>query len=302
MNRMNTDLTLRVTEIQRFCMHDGPGVRTTVFLKGCPLRCRWCHNPEAQSERSEILFYPSKCISCGLCAHVCPRGVHTVGDRHDLAREKCAACGTCAEHCPAGALALSGHDMPIGEILSTVERDRAFYGDRGGVTLSGGEPFLQGEAALALLSACKAQGLSTAVETCGYGDPETFRAAVPLVNLFLWDIKDTDRERHRAFTGVYNDLILSNLTLVAKAGARVRVRCILVNGVNTNTAHYRAVAEIAASVQNLDGVELIPYHAYGGGKATFLGRPDNGDTALVPTEAQKAEAAEVLRALGVRVL
>ena len=125
---------------------------------------------------------------------------------------------------------------------------------------------------------------------------------VPLVNLFLWDITDTDRERHRAFTGVYTDLILSNLTLVAKAGARVRVRCILVNGVNTNTAHYRAVAEIAASVQNLDGVELIPYHAYGGGKATFLGRPDNGDPALIPTEAQKAEAAEVLRALGVRVL
>ena len=166
-------MTLKVTEIQRFCMHDGPGIRTTVFFKGCPLRCAWCHNPETQKTAPELLYYPSKCIGCAVCAATCQNGVHRVGEGHTLLRENCTACGVCAENCPTAALSPAGRDMTVEEILSEVARDRAFYGESGGVTLSGGEPFLFGEKILSLIRALHKEGLSVAAETCGYADPDT---------------------------------------------------------------------------------------------------------------------------------
>jgi len=199
---------LKVTEIQRFCMHDGPGVRTTVFLKGCPLRCAWCHNPETQNKNSEMLLYNSKCIGCGSCIDSCKNNLHRIEKQHIIDRERCSLCGKCVEACPACALEICGKDMSIEEILSVVEKDRAFYGAFGGITLSGGEPFMQREKTVALLAACKARGLSTAVETCGYADTDILLSALPYVDLFLWDIKDTDNQRHKQYTGVYNDVIL----------------------------------------------------------------------------------------------
>ena len=299
---MSTEKKLTVTEIQRFCMHDGPGLRTTVFLKGCPLSCAWCHNPETQKKEREILLYPKKCVACGQCRAVCPRGAHTVAEVHSFDRSRCIRCGVCTADCPTAALEICGREMTVSEILSEVERDAAFYGAEGGLTLSGGEPFLHGEAAVALLSEAKARGLRTAVETSGYADPDVLAAAVPYVDLFLWDLKDTDSERHKRNTGVTNERILENLALADRLGARIRIRAILVRGVNTEDAHYRRLAEIAGALRNPAEVEFIPYHAYAGTKATFIGKEDNGRTDWIPDGEEVLYAKETVRKHGVTVL
>ena len=277
------DIELTVTEIQRFCMHDGPGVRTTAFLKGCPLRCAWCHNPETQSADRQLLFYGKKCIGCGACS-VCPNGAHVFGENHLIDREKCTVCGRCAAVCPASALQISGYRMSVSRIADEAEKDRAFYGKDGGVTVSGGEPFFQPRGLIALLRECRKRGLGTAVDTCGYFDPSYLPDAVPLTDLFLFDIKDTDPDRHKEYTGADPGLIIKNLYAADRLGARIRLRCILVNGVNTDEAHYARVAEIAASLHNCDGVDVLPYHAYAGTKATFLGLPDNGRKEWIPDD------------------
>jgi pyruvate formate lyase activating enzyme len=192
--------------------------------------------------------------------------------------------------------------MSIEQILSVVQKDRAFYGDLGGITLSGGEPFAQNTATISLLKACRTVGLSTAVETCGFTSPEIIRAAAPHTDIFLWDLKDTDDYRHKLNTGVSITPILDNLKLASELGARIRLRCIMVAGVNTDTAHYEKISAIAKIVKNLDGVELIPYHAYAGSKAVFLGRSDTGRLDWIPTEEDLALAKKIIEANGIRVL
>ncbi|MBE6628706.1 MAG: glycyl-radical enzyme activating protein [Ruminococcaceae bacterium] len=293
---------LIVTEIQRFCMHDGPGVRTTVFLKGCAMRCKWCHNPETQQMQPQILFYPNKCIGCNACVAVCRTGAQAaVAEGHLFLREKCISCGDCAKVCPTGAMELCGTEYTVEEILAVVKKDAPFYGNKGGLTLSGGEALLQKDGAVALLRACREQGISTAVETCGYFDPAVLPKAVPHTDLFLWDLKDTNDARHLQYTGVSNERILSNLRLANSLGARIRLRCILVNGVNTELSHYRKIADIASTLSNFEGVEFLSYHAFGGSKATFLGLEDNGRTDWIPTEKQMEEAKETLRSHGIVV-
>lgn len=295
-------ITLPVTEIQRFCMHDGPGVRTVVFLKGCPLRCAWCHNPETQSGKGEMLYHESKCISCGACIHICPRKAHTLIDIHRYDRTLCVACGKCADACCTNAMASASRDMTVGEILDTVLRDRSFFGESGGITLSGGEPMLHPSGVLALLSACKQAGLNTAVETCGEFSRMFIPALVKLTDLFLWDIKDTDDERHKQYTGAPNLRILENLQLADRLGGRTRLRCILVNGVNTDETHVRKLAELYHSLRHCEGIECLPYHAYGGSKMLPLGRADNGRPEWIPTEATVADIKKHLAEQGVKVI
>ena len=298
---MNVNEKLMITELQRFCMHDGPGLRTTVFLKGCPLRCAWCHNPETGARGQELLLDANKCLRCGACLAVCPGGVHTLGEIHAVDRDRCVRCGACGAVCPTAALSLCGVEMTAEEILREVLRDRDFYGERGGVTFSGGEPFVWGEALLSCLRLCKAAGLSTAVETCGYGDTATFLRSVPEVDLYLWDLKDTDDARHLRYTGVSSLPILENLRAIDGQGAAIRLRCILVNGVNTDRAHYEAVARIAKALHRSEGVEILPYHAFGGSKSLLLGREENGRAEWIPTEEQIGEFEEILSAHGVAV-
>lgn len=282
-------------------MHDGPGLRTVIFLKGCPLRCAWCHNPETQAPEKELLFYAKKCISCAACVSVCPQNAHRIEEEHRFLRERCASCFACASVCPSGALEVTGREYTAEELLCEVMRDAPFYGETGGLTLSGGEPLMQ-TASLTLLHLAKEAGISTALETCGYADPARIAEAVPYTDLFLYDIKDTDPVRHSLYTGKDNRLILENLKKLDSLGARTRLRCILVNGINTEKVHYRRLADLARSLSFCEGVEFLPYHAYGGSKATFLGRADNGRAAWIPTDAQLSEAKACVAGAGVHVL
>ena len=295
-------ITLPVSEIQRFCMHDGPGVRTVVFLKGCPLRCAWCHNPEMQKGGQEILFYESRCIYCGACVSACPTGAHTLYPERVFDRETCVGCGRCAEVCCTDALTVAKRDMTVEEILGAVLRDKSFYGETGGITVSGGEPMTHPAGVLTLLEAAKAAGITTALETCG----EFPYAFVPLLakvtDLFLWDVKDTDDARHKAFTGVSNRRILDNLRLCDRVGGKTRLRCILVAGVNTVESHYEALAELYHGLSHCEGVEFLPYHAYSGSKMLPLGQPDNGRVEWIPSEEAVQAAKEYLAARGVTVI
>lgn len=293
---------LPVTEIQRFCMHDGPGVRTVVFTKGCPLRCAWCHNPETQKGEREMLFYESKCIFCGACVSACPVDAQHIHPQRVFDRDRCTVCGRCADVCCTEAMTPAARDRTVEEILAAVLRDRAFYGDTGGLTVSGGEPMNHPEGVLSLLVACKEAGLSTCVETCGEFPAAYLPALGAVTDLLLWDVKDTDARRHQAYAGVDNRRILSNLREADRLGASTRLRCILVAGVNTVESHYGALAELYGSLSHCEGVELIPYHAFGGSKMRPLGLPDNGRSEWIPSAEEVARAGAYLTARGVRVI
>ncbi len=291
---------MRVAEIQRFCMHDGPGVRTVVFFKGCPLSCRWCHNPETIQAAPQLLYNATQCISCGSCC-ACPGQLHIFDGEHRFLRDQCVACGTCASVCPTEALRLCGQKMTAEALLEVILRDSQFYQNGGGVTLSGGEPFLQGEETLELLRLCKEHGISTAVETCGYVAPVLLERAVPLVDLFLWDVKDTDDSRHKAYTGVSHRRILDNLRLVDSLGGKTRLRCILVNGVNTVDTHYQSVAALFKQLKNCQEVELLPYHTFGAAKAQAVGRDYTFCTEWIPSAETILQAKNALLSQGVSI-
>lgn len=266
-------MTGRIFDIQKFSIHDGPGIRTTVFLKGCPLRCRWCHNPEGISPGPVLSFMPEKCIGCGYCFRNCPRGAHTMnGGRHEMARDKCVSCGACARECYAGALEFIGRDVTVEDVLADVLADAPFYETSGGgMTLSGGEPFGQPGFALALLAAAKAAGLHCCVETCGLTQFAHLQQAMQYVDMWLYDIKDTDNARHIEFTGSPNAVVLANLKRLYEAGAKILLRLPLVPGCNDRMDNFRGVAQLARHMPNLLGVEIMPYHRLGSGKRGRLG-------------------------------
>lgn len=299
---MAFDARVPVTKIQRFSTHDGPGIRTTVFLKGCPLHCAWCHNPETQTLKRQIFYTERFCIHCGACASVCPGGVHQLTQQgHVFNAVACQGCLECVTVCPGGACESCSEDMTVSQIMASVRRDRAFYGAQGGLTLSGGEPMVHSEAALELLNAARAEGIGTAIETCGYFSEALIETLAPLVDLFLWDFKDSNPERHRRNTGVSNELILSNLHRLDRAGARIRLRCIIVKGINAEWAHYHAIAALARSLKGCEGVDLLAYHPYGGSKAVQLGRENNGRADWIPTPDDMAQIAAYLADCGISV-
>ena len=305
-NSAATPPTGRIFEIQRFSIHDGPGIRTTVFLKGCPLRCVWCHNPEGVSPQKQISFVAGNCIGCGYCFRACPRQAHRMDPEagHVLERERCEVCGSCTEECYAKALELVGRDVSVAEVLDEVLRERPFYETSGGgLTLSGGEPTFQLDFSRALLEAARASDLNTCVETCGLADWAKLAAILPLVDLFLFDYKETDPERHREYTGAPIEPILENLRMLHRQGTRVRLRCPIIPGVNDRPDHFAGIAALARELPELEGVELMPYHRLGESKAGRFGidAAARADSA-VPEKATVESWVAELRKEGVKMV
>ena len=294
---------MRITNVQRFCTHDGPGIRTTVFLKGCPLRCAWCHNPETQTATPEILYYGRRCLACGACAAVCPQSAHELtASGHTFDREKCVSCGACAAVCPAKALELDAVERSVEDIFAEIRRDQPFFGQTGGLTVSGGEPLMQGDETVALLKLAKEAGIGTAVETCGWFEESLIPDLADCADLLLYDIKDTDPLRHEKNTGVRPEKIWKNLRLADEAGIASLLRCVMVWGENVHDEHADKLAALAKSLSHCRGVELMPYHAFGGSKNEALGRGDNGRTEWIPPKDALENFRERLRAKGVRVI
>lgn len=262
-----------ISDILPFSVNDGPGIRTSVFLKGCPLNCRWCHNPETHRREPQLMVDLSRCIRCGACAVCCPAGAR--GPHGEFDPDRCSGCGRCVAACPADACCLCGQEMSPEEVLARVLPDKPFFRGRGGVTISGGEPMDQPAFTAALASLLAENGIGVALETCGYAPWDSFEAVLPYVSLFLYDWKITDPELHRRWTGVDNLLIRGNLEKLNESGAEIVLRCPVIPGINDTQAHFDGIAEIADRLPGIRRIDLLPYHALGNDKQLRLGLPCN---------------------------
>jgi pyruvate formate lyase activating enzyme len=277
--------TSTILQIQRFSLDDGPGIRTTVFFKGCNLRCLWCHNPESIHPQVEISFQRQRCINCGACAAACANGAQVCDEcGRFLKRSACTACQSCVSVCPSGALSECGQEMTTDKVMETIMRDRPFYTKSGGgVTFSGGEPLLHPALLSKLLQMSRDLDLHTAVDTAGNVPFEYFLPVQPYTSLFLFDIKAFDPALHRRLTGVDNARILKNLRQLGKLGARLWVRLPFIPNLNNDRTEIIAIAALLKDIPAVEKVELIPYHAYGESKYEFLGIDRNISQLSVPT-------------------
>ncbi len=284
-----------IFNIQRYSIHDGPGIRTTVFLKGCPLRCFWCQNPESQAPNPEIFFDRSKCNSCARCISVCPAGASTMeGDRSSIDRRNCTGCGRCAETCPTGARRVIGQQLTPEEVMRQVLRDIRYYEHSGGgVTLSGGEPTAQPQFALAILQKCKEAGIHTALDMCGHAPWSRLKELLAYTDFVLLDIKHLEPHRHRKGTGKDNRLILENARRIFRS-TPMRIRVPMIPGFNDSPEVVTAIARFAKMELGPVAVDLLPYNIMGEGKYALLGRnyaplitQDEGHTADLRTELRR---------------
>jgi pyruvate formate lyase activating enzyme len=291
-----------IFDLRRYSIHDGPGIRTTVFFKGCPLRCAWCHNPESQRPAPELSLHPHLCADCGACGEACPHGAIPAGAGCAVDRGRCRACSACVETCYAEARRMAGRSISGSALVEALQADRLFYAQSGGgVTFSGGEPLLYAAFLRPVLEACRSQGLHTALDTCGYARWEAIEAVRPFVDLFLYDLKLIDDERHRQATGASNRRILDNLRRLARLGHAIILRYPLVSGINADEASLHAAGRFAASLPPLLRFDLLPYHPTAQGKYASLGRPYPLPGVLAPEPAQVEAAAALLAGYGLPV-
>jgi pyruvate formate lyase activating enzyme len=297
-----------VFDIKKYSINDGPGIRTTVFLSGCPLKCQWCHNPESQSLTPELLYRAGRCLGCGECIVTCPEEaiafVSELGGKKIFTnREKCTRCQTCIATCYSGAREFSGKEVTVDEVMSQVVRETPFYDESGGgVTFSGGEPLMQPGFLSALLKACRAQEIRTCVDTSGFANWNVFDQIRGDVDLFLYDLKHMDSEKHREVTGVPNEPILENLRRLSGLGHKVVARLPLIPGINDDEANLVESGKFLASLPQLESVELMGYHDLAQAKYEALGMEYKLVGLKGPEEEEMRNAAEVLRSYGLNVV
>ena len=289
-----------VFDIKRFSIHDGPGIRTTVFLKGCPMDCWWCHIPESQVAGPQIMIRESRCIRCGACLAVCEHGAVSLTDEGSSTdRRKCVLCGACTEVCYGEARELVGQPMTAAEVMADIRRDIAFYDQSGGgATFSGGEPLMQPDFLRALLRACQGEEIHTALDTCGFASWETLDGIRRHVDLFLYDLKLIRNDRHYRFTGVPNEAVLSNLKALVREGHQVIVRVPVIPGINDDKENMRQIAGFLADLPQQPSAHLLPYHAAAAAKYERLGREFRMGDIHPPSDGTMAELAEVLEEFG----
>jgi pyruvate formate lyase activating enzyme len=294
----------RVFDIKRYSIHDGPGIRTTVFLKGCALHCLWCHNPESVDPGAELMHWPSRCSRCYSCLDACPKGALAKDDAGAVVvdRAKCDLCGKCAEACLYDALQIVGRDMSVEDVLSEAEKDKIFYDQSGGgVTLSGGDPFVQAGFAEALLDGCRARGIRTALDTAGLAGNGVVERLAAKADLVLFDLKAMDEARHKEFTGVSNAPVLDNLKRLAAGRTEVWVRIPLVAGVNDDDDNIRRTIDFLLSLKTVRRVGLLPYHASGLEKARRIDRQKDFRKFEAPSEERLAAIVAAFREAGFEV-
>jgi pyruvate formate lyase activating enzyme len=282
-----------VSNIQKYSIQDGPGIRTTVFLKGCPLDCWWCHNPEGRSPKFEIVVVETRCIRCGECVKACPHACSPA--------VPCELCGACVEACPTGARQAVGKRISVDDVFAEIVKDGIFYDESaGGVTFSGGEPLMQPHFLKGLLEKCRSKGIHTAIDTCGYAPAETLMALAPLVDLFLYDLKLMEEARHIEYTGVSNRLILENLKSLGQVHDNIWIRIPIIPGVNDTEDQLEALARFAASIPVVRRVNLLPYHTTGVAKFRRLGQAYRLADVRPPSAGFMEAAVEKFRAFGLK--
>ncbi|MDC7228470.1 MAG: glycyl-radical enzyme activating protein [Spirochaetales bacterium] len=295
--------TALINDIQHFSLHDGPGIRTTVFFKGCPLNCRWCHNPEAISGRRELMFYSQFCTLCGRCVEVCPQECFSIrNNKLNLNRENCDNCGKCIPTCSADALELKGTAMSTDEILSECLVDHNYYKEEGGVTLSGGEPLIQGEFIFELMKGLKTKNINIVLDTCGFVPYERIERSLQWTDLYYYDLKCISRETHLEWTGVDNTLILDNLSKLLNTDADITARIPVIPGFNADDNEIKLIAEFLLPYKEKITAHLLPYHNLGSNKYSSLGLPYKMGDAESPPKKEMEKYAMILNNTGIRTL
>jgi len=294
-----------IFDIKRFSVHDGPGIRTTVFFKGCPLRCIWCHNPEAISFHPELGVYPDKCIACGACYAACHVNAHKAypSGEKTFHRERCTACGKCVDNCYADALVMHGESVSVDTIMDEVRVDNAFYRNSGGgVTLSGGEPLAQPAFTLALLKQCRTEGIHTALDTCGHVEWRILEDCLPYVNIILYDLKHSFPHEHKKYTGVSNRLIIENLRKLDRYTIPVEVRMLVIPGINDQRIQIEDAARLLQPLKSITTVRLLPYHRYAGSKYAHLDKKNSMPDVDSPDKKRLEEIAGWIKSFGLHVI